>query len=171
VTEYERFIQGKTREVRPLGFEVDRSALNQRAFDWQKLAVAWALRRGRAALVESCGLGKTIQFLLWSEQIVKRERKPVLVLCPIGVRQQTVREAIKFGIPVDFRETIIEMHAMMHPAWTDEELCFHPHDAICFCEAIRCRFQCGGLRDDLILRTLVNWRKSRRAQFEEEDAP
>ena len=59
----------------------------------------------------------------------------------------------------DFRDIVMELHAIMHPNWTDEELLFHPRDAIRYAEAIRCRSECAGLPDHMILRTLVNCRK------------
>ena len=98
--DYESFIKAKSRVVQFYGFEADPQTLNSKARDWQKVAVAWALRRGRAALFQECGVGKTFQQLLWAEQIVIRENRSVLLLCPIGVRQQTIREAKKFGISV-----------------------------------------------------------------------
>lgn len=98
MTEYERFITGKKRENKPYGFDVDISSLNLMAKDWQRLAVKWAVKRGRAALFEECGLGKTLQQLMWAEQIVLRENESVVVVCPVGVRQQTIGESSKFGI-------------------------------------------------------------------------
>ena len=41
-------------------------------FDWQKITVAWAVKKGRCALFEECGLGKTIQQLEIARQIVGR---------------------------------------------------------------------------------------------------
>lgn len=68
-------------------------------FDWQKLIVSWALRRGRAALFEDCGLGKTIQQLEWARQVAAHG--PVLILCPLAVAGQTIEEGLKFGIEVN----------------------------------------------------------------------
>ena len=100
--EYERFIESKHIAVRDNGFSVHPDSLNPRAFDWQRVAASWAIKRGRCAFLEECGLGKTLQSLLWGEQIVLRERRPILLLCPIGVRSQTIAEAKRFdiGIPV-----------------------------------------------------------------------
>lgn len=100
MTEYSEFVQSKKRTIQPHGFLVSAGVLNPKARPWQRLAAAWALRRGRCALFEACGLGKTLQQLLWAEQIVLREKRPVLLLCPIGVRRQTIREAEKFAISV-----------------------------------------------------------------------
>ena len=71
----------------------------------------------------------------------------------------------RFGCDLDvaeFRDLLNELHGVMHPAWTDEELLFHPHDALRYCATVRCRTRCDGLPDSFILRTLVNNRKSRR---------
>lgn len=94
--DYREFIHSKTRKAKPMGFEP--GELPPRLFDWQKDVVTWAVRRGRAALFEDCGLGKTLQQLAWADQVYKYTGKPVLILMPIGIRQQTLREAEKFGI-------------------------------------------------------------------------
>ena len=98
---YRKFIQSKSREVPSAGFKVDLDELNPNLFDWQRRIVAWALERGRAALFEECGMGKTIQQLVWAEQVFKRTGQPVVLHCPVGVRGQTKSEAAKFGIDCD----------------------------------------------------------------------
>ena len=67
-------------------------------FDFQQELVEWAVSQGRAALFVDTGLGKTAMQLTWAENVVKRTNKPVLVLTPLAVSHQTVREAAKFGI-------------------------------------------------------------------------
>ena len=66
--------------------------------DFQKPLVEWALRKGRGALLEGCGLGKTIQQLAWAENVVRKTNRPVLTLTPLAVAGQTVREGEKFGV-------------------------------------------------------------------------
>jgi hypothetical protein len=67
-------------------------------FDFQSAMVEWALGKGRAALFEDCGLGKTIQELVWAQNVAQQTGKPVLILTPLAVTYQTRREAEKFGI-------------------------------------------------------------------------
>ncbi len=67
---------------------------------FQRSLVEWAIRRGRAALFEDCGLGKTVQLLVWAENVVRHMNGRVLVLTPLAVSHQTVREGEKFGIEV-----------------------------------------------------------------------
>jgi hypothetical protein len=67
-------------------------------FPFQASVTEWTIRKGRGAALESCGLGKTIQQLVRSENIVRKTNKRSLILTPLAVSQQTVKEAEKFGI-------------------------------------------------------------------------
>lgn len=67
-------------------------------YDFQTALVDWAIRKGRAAIFADCGLGKTPMQLVWAENVVRKTNKPVLIVTPIAVGFQTVREAEKFGI-------------------------------------------------------------------------
>lgn len=106
---YGEFLKSKEIVAAQSGFTVDKETLNPQAFDWQKDVVAWALRKGRCALFEDCGLGKTLQQLMWAGEVVKHTGKPVMILAPLAVVQQTKEEADKFGevaIPVRSMEEI-----------------------------------------------------------------
>jgi hypothetical protein len=69
-------------------------------FDFQKAIIEWAVLKGRAAIFADCGLGKTPLQLVWSENMVRKTGKRVLILTPLAVSYQTMREAEKFGIEV-----------------------------------------------------------------------
>lgn len=69
-------------------------------YDFQAHLVDWALRKGKAALFEDCGMGKTPQQLVWADNIVRKTNKRVLILAPLAVGPQTVQEGQKFGIAV-----------------------------------------------------------------------
>ena len=97
---YEEFLAAKHLRHPKSGFAVDIERLNPLAFDWQRVVVHWALRTGRALLSEECGLGKTLQQLMFAEQVVKKTHGKALLLCPLAVQKQTVREADKFSIGV-----------------------------------------------------------------------
>jgi len=96
--DYQDFLKSKTLKYDAVGFEVSADDLNPMLFDWQKVLVRWALHKGRAALFADCGLGKTPMQLEWANQIVKKGNKPVLILTPLAVSHQTVKEGNKFGI-------------------------------------------------------------------------
>lgn len=93
---YEQFLESKTRIATGSGFEP--VWLPDFLFPFQRALVEWALRRGRAAIFADCGLGKTPMQLVWAQNVVKKTCKPVLILTPLSVGPQTVREGEKFGI-------------------------------------------------------------------------
>jgi hypothetical protein len=101
MNQYKNFLKSKQIIDQKSGFEIPLSKLNSALFDWQKVIVRWALARGRAALFEDCGLGKTPQQLEWADQICKKEKEPILILAPLAVSQQTHREGKKFNIKVN----------------------------------------------------------------------
>lgn len=68
------------------------------AFDFQRYMIEWSLSKGRAAIFEDCGLGKTLQQLVWAENVVRHTNRRVLILTPLAVASQTVKEGEKFGI-------------------------------------------------------------------------
>ncbi|MEK1933251.1 MAG: helicase, partial [Pararhizobium sp.] len=94
---YLEFLRAKTPRVQESGFAPPLPILPS-LFDWQALVTTVALRRGRCALFESCGLGKTIQQLEWARQTVAHTGRSVLILTPLAVAAQTVREGARFGI-------------------------------------------------------------------------
>lgn len=67
-------------------------------FGFQRELVEWALAKGRAAIFADCGLGKTPMQLAWAQNVVEETNKPVLVLTPLAVASQTIRESEKFGV-------------------------------------------------------------------------
>jgi SNF2 family DNA or RNA helicase len=96
VTDYRDFLQRKAQAGADHGFEP--IWLPEQMFDFQRDMTTWAIRKGRALLSEDTGLGKTLQELTWAENVVRQTGKPVLLLTPLAVAPQTVREAHKFGI-------------------------------------------------------------------------
>ncbi|NCD04376.1 MAG: helicase, partial [Clostridia bacterium] len=62
-------------------------------FDFQADIVRWALRRGRACIFADCGMGKTPMQLEWAHHVPGN----ILIVAPLAVADQTIREAIKFG--------------------------------------------------------------------------
>lgn len=75
--------------------------LNPQMFPHQRQLVQWALARGRAAIFADTGLGKTLMQTEWARIVSERGR--VLILAPLAVAEQTVREAARFGIESAYR--------------------------------------------------------------------
>jgi hypothetical protein len=95
---YEEFIQSKAQFGADSGFEP--IWMPDFLFGFQKALVEWAIRKGRAAIFADCGLGKTPMQLVWAENVVRETNGRVLILAPLAVGSQTVREGVKFGIEV-----------------------------------------------------------------------
>ena len=99
MSDYQSFLDSKRLTQKPCGFEpVD---LNPHLFDFQRDIVKWACRKGRAAIFADCGMGKTIMQLSWAEQIYRHRGGFVLIVAPLAVSAQTVREGRMFGIEVN----------------------------------------------------------------------
>ncbi len=96
IAEYTAFLDAKAQAGTGAGFAP--VWLPDSLFDFQRALVEWAIRQGRAAIFADCGLGKTLMQLVWAENVVRHTNQPVLILTPLAVAQQTVREAEKFGI-------------------------------------------------------------------------
>jgi len=84
--DYLSFVQSKVARPSDGGTEYREPA--SLLFPWQREIVAWATRRGRAAVFADCGLGKTLMQLEWARQWGK-----TLIVCPLAVAGQTIREA------------------------------------------------------------------------------
>lgn len=94
--DYSAFLERKTHIGTNSGFEP--LWMPDFLFPFQRELVRWSLIKGRAAIFADCGLGKTPMQLVWAQNVLERTCKPVLVLTPLSVGAQTVREAEKFGI-------------------------------------------------------------------------
>jgi len=96
--DYQSFLKRKTQLGSNDGFEP--IEMPDSMFDFQKHLVEWALRKGRAAIWADCGLGKSLMALAWCDNVIRHTGKAVLIITPLAVAAQFVREGEKFGIPV-----------------------------------------------------------------------
>ena len=95
-TDYRAFLERKLHTGADHGFEP--VFMPPQLFDFQQALVQWAVRKGRAAIFADCGLGKTAMQLTWAENVARHTGHPVLILTPLAVAAQTIREGEKFGI-------------------------------------------------------------------------
>jgi DNA modification methylase len=98
---YQEFLQSKIKTIQESGFEVEESQLNPNLFDFQKYIVKRALKAGRFAIFADCGLGKTFMQIEWARLVSERTKQPVLILCPLAVAGQTIKEGQRFGINIE----------------------------------------------------------------------
>lgn len=94
--EYRAYIASRAQAQAMKGF--DPRDMNKFMKHHQKVSVDFSLRRGQSALFLDTGLGKSLTELEWSRQVSEETRKPVLVLTPLAVAGQMIREGRKFGI-------------------------------------------------------------------------
>jgi len=98
---YKKFLKNKVKQFINSGFDINANELNKNLFDFQKHIVKIALKKGRFSIFADCGLGKTLMQLSWANAVFNKTSKKVLILCPLSVVQQTIKEAKKFKINLD----------------------------------------------------------------------
>lgn len=96
--DYESFVSSKRKAEVATGHQP--GELNANLFDFQRAIVAWAVRRGRAAIFADTGLGKTLMQLSWADEVAKHNDGAVLILAPLAVSEQTIEQGRTFGIEV-----------------------------------------------------------------------
>ena len=97
MSSYTKFLAAKLHEGSESGFEP--IWMPDSLFPFQCALTEWAIRKGRAAMFADCGLGKSAMQLVWAQNVVQKTNGRVLILTPLAVGAQTVREGIKFGVP------------------------------------------------------------------------
>lgn len=110
---YEDFLAAKLVTAGSHGITIPAEDLNPVLFDWQREVVAWALQRGRAAIFAACGLGKTFMQIEWAYRIAEETCGRVLILAPLAVAHQTIKEAAKLGIKVEYARNQEQAHASL----------------------------------------------------------
>jgi DNA modification methylase len=98
VSEYAAFLEAKAKTLAPTGPSISPDAVHSMLFPFQRALVVWALRRGRAALFADTGLGKTLMQLEWARLLGKR----TLIVAPLSVARQSVREARRIGVDLAY---------------------------------------------------------------------
>lgn len=94
--EYDAFLARKAQWSEGNGFEP--TIMPDYLMPFQSFLTDWATRQGRGALLIDCGLGKSIQELVWGMNVRRHTNKPVLLATPLGVTFQMLTEAEKFGV-------------------------------------------------------------------------
>lgn len=94
--EYSKYLESKTQLGKSNGFKP--IFIPDYLFDFQSRLVDWSIQKGRSAQFQDCGLGKTVQYLVWAQNVVEHTNKNVLIVTPLAVSMQTKREGDKFGV-------------------------------------------------------------------------
>ena len=94
---YAAFLEGKTTRAAPCGIDVADGSIHPSLFPFQRAQVLWALRRGRAAIFNNTGLGKTRMQIEFARLAPGRR---ALILAPLAVGRQTIAEGAEIGVPI-----------------------------------------------------------------------
>jgi len=97
IQEYRDFIASK-HGITAAKVAIDRKDISDLTKEHQRAAIEFALEKGRSALFLDTGLGKSFCQLEWGRIVSEETGKPTLVLTPLAVAAQMVREGAKFGI-------------------------------------------------------------------------
>lgn len=103
-TAYADFLARKVRQHETFGTDVASGDVHPMLHDWQAGLVRWAAGVGRCAIWADTGLGKTVMQLEWARLVADR----ALVIAPLAVCAQTVREAAKLGLPAAYARSDAE---------------------------------------------------------------
>ena len=95
---YTDFLAQKRIVAPTIGRDVTPNDIHPALFPFQRDLVAWAVRKGRAALFADTGLGKTRMQVEWARLV----GVPTMIVAPLSVARQTVREAQKIGVDVRY---------------------------------------------------------------------
>lgn len=96
--DYESYLLTKQHIVSNKGIIIDRKLIHPMLFEWQKDIVVWAMRKGQSAVFLDTGLGKTFIQLEWVRLLAQN----TLIIAPLSVARQTVREARKIDVDVRY---------------------------------------------------------------------
>jgi len=105
---YEQFLKDKIQLAQTWGFDVADCEINPLLKPHQRQIVRWAVAGGRRAVFCAFGLGKTVIQLEIVRLVCARTQGMGLIVIPLGVRQEFLRDAQMLGIDVKFVRRIEE---------------------------------------------------------------
>lgn len=91
--DYSEFLQSKMVLAPKSGIRVEREEISAALKPHQRDAVMWAAEGGRRAIFAAFGLGKTVMQLEWCRLIHEHKGGRMLIVCPLGVKQEFMRDA------------------------------------------------------------------------------
>lgn len=98
---YEAFIEAKAVAAPDAGFD-PALPISESLFPFQRDITRWALRKGHAAIFAAFGLGKTRMQIELARQVCEHTSGRFLVVAPLGVRQEFMRDAAAMGVSITF---------------------------------------------------------------------
>jgi len=103
---YDDFLRSKAIVAAPLGISINRADINPMLKYHQVEMVAWLCRMGRAGCFSSFGTGKTIVQIETVRLVRQSAGGMGLIVAPLGVRGEFLRDAKKLGLTIRFTRSI-----------------------------------------------------------------
>jgi hypothetical protein len=111
---YEEFLKRKIKMANFDGFTVEPADLHGCLFPHQRDIVRWAVQGGNRAIFAKFGLGKSVMASEWLRQIIGSAGGDGLMVAPLGVRQELIRDALMVGIELRFIRSTADMSGDHH---------------------------------------------------------
>lgn len=93
---YKEFLRKKKHST--IDYGIPTSFMIDEMFDYQKYVAEYGIKKGRCAEFLDTGTGKTLIELVTAVNYIRHTNKPVLIITPLAVAFQFIKEAEKFGI-------------------------------------------------------------------------
>ena len=106
VSTYAEFLAKKHPAPTFVGPDLMAGDVHPMLHDWQSELVLWAVKVGRAAIWADTGLGKTVMQVEWARLVTDGVR---LIVAPLAVCHQTVREAAKVGVTAAYVRSGVDL--------------------------------------------------------------
>lgn len=106
---YTDFLRRKIKMAQFKGFDIEPQACHEILFPHQRDIVRWAVLGGNRAIFASFGLGKSVMQCEWLRQIIGAAGGLGLIVCPLGVRQELIRDAAMLGMKLVFIRSASEI--------------------------------------------------------------
>ena len=97
--DYEKFLESKRHSIGNSGFKAN--FIPDCAFDFQAYIIEKSIQKGRIGVFADTGLGKTLIQISIAYNIVRHTNKKVLILTPLAVGFQFIKEALDREITDD----------------------------------------------------------------------
>lgn len=149
---YKEFIKQKQVKNIDCGFDIDEKDINEILFPFQKFLVKWAIKKGRSSIFADTGLGKTFMQIEIARLVQRKISKPCLIFAPLCVAHQTVREAKKLGVIVEYVRDMPVIHSSIQITNYEmmDKFDFNEYDHIILDESSIIKHQHGKIRKAII---------------------
>ena len=109
--EYEDFLKEKIKMAHMNGVPCDADEISQVLFPHQRDIVQWCVKGGQRAIFAAFGLGKTLIQAEIMRLLNKKTGCKTLIVCPLGVRQEFMRDGRMIGVNFEFIRRTEEFEA------------------------------------------------------------